>query len=185
MADMIPLVLMIALMGGVAWVGLVAIPRWRRQRAQRYLDIMDDPMTDRVQTGRRTETRRRGGTKHEVVVYATASSQLDAPWRDLSCTLLSSSDPRDPDALIVEDPHEIRKMACTVGNTTARETLAGDRALQRTLHAFLVRSEKNTIRTGEVRVEILDSECDALTLTGMQTDVADILHALGQQAPPS
>ena len=52
-----------------------------------------------------------------------------------------------------------------------------------TLHAFLARSEKNTIRDGEVRVETLDSECDALTLTGMQTDVADIHHALGQQAP--
>jgi hypothetical protein len=181
---LVVLSLAIGLMFGAAWVQFVGIPRWRRRRAQRYLDIMDDPMTNRVQTGVRTETQRYGRNT-KTIVHAYATARIDAPWGDLTCTLLRASDPRDPDALIIVDPHELHKMACTVGDPTAHETLAADRTLQRTLHSFLARSSSHTITAGEVRVELLNSECDAMVLAGMQSDVADILHALGPPLDPS
>ena len=174
-------VLAVVLMVGFMWVIAVYIPRRERERAAAWLDAVDDPATSRVQTYRRTETRRRG-SEQERVRHEGVRAELRAPWHDLTVEVESAPQrmPQGVTPVRVDDPREVAPMWCWVSDPTARERLS-ELAFSRRLRAFLVGTEgRRSIVDGVVQIERIEQPSDAIGLLALQSDVAGVLTVLDQ-----
>ena len=174
-------VLAVALMVGFMWMIAVYIPRRERERAAAWLDAVDDPATGRVQTYRRTETRRRD-SEQERVRQEGVRAELRAPWHDLTVEVASAPQrmPQGATPVRVDDPHQVAPMWLWVSDPTSRERLS-DLAFSRRLRAFLMETEgRRSIVHGVVQIERTEQRSDALGLLALQSEVASVLTALDQ-----